>query len=114
MSDSACDTSCERVGGAWLASSAGRLRCDWLMPVGTKYGHSTEQRTCSLTRPRSWYSVSDSDTTACLDTLYTPIAGGFSKPAIDAVLTIWPWYDGSFSAAASISGVKMRTPWITP
>ncbi|MNS82303.1 hypothetical protein D3C72_1160430 [compost metagenome] len=54
LSDNACDTSCERVGGASLASPAGRLRCDWLMPVGTKYGHSTEQCTCSVTRLRSW------------------------------------------------------------
>ncbi|MCY1314523.1 hypothetical protein D9M70_651820 [compost metagenome] len=45
--------------------------------------------------------------------LYTPIAGALTSPAIDAVLTMCPSYSGSFSAAASISGVKMRMPWMT-
>ncbi|MNZ98411.1 hypothetical protein D3C78_1176930 [compost metagenome] len=87
-SDVACAISCERVGAVALVSSDGRLRLDWLKPVGTKNGHSTEQCTCSLTRPRSWYSVSLSETTACLVMLYTPIAGALTSPAIDAVLTI--------------------------
>ena len=36
------------------------------------------------------------------------------RPAIDAVLTMWPSYDGSFAAASSIIGVKTRMPWATP
>src|SRR6185295_9822741 len=43
-----------------------------------------------------------------------PMLGGLSRPAIDAVLTMWPSYPGSFAAAASIIGVKTRTPWTTP
>ncbi len=49
--------------------SAGRLRWLWLMPVGTKYGHSTLALTWSLTSFRSWYRVSVRLTTACLLTL---------------------------------------------
>src|SRR5678809_1351330 len=40
--------------------------------------------------------------------------GGFSRPAIDAVLTMWPSYAGSISAASSIIGVKTRMPCATP
>ena len=72
------------------AMLAGRLRSLWLMPVGTKYGHSTLAPIWSVTRRRSWYSVSDKLTTACLLTLYTPMLGGVSRPAMLAVLTMWP------------------------
>jgi hypothetical protein len=40
--------------------------------------------------------------------------GGFSRPAIDAVLTMWPSYEGFLAAASSIIGVKTRMPWATP
>ncbi|KEH09691.1 hypothetical protein GY14_11050 [Delftia tsuruhatensis] len=59
----------------WLAVSGcaarwlGRLRSLWLMPVGTKKGHSTLALIWSETRARSWYSVSVRLTTACLLTL---------------------------------------------
>jgi hypothetical protein len=49
--------------------SPGRLRWLLLMPVGTKYGHSTLAPTWSVTSRRSWYSVSVRLTTACLLTL---------------------------------------------
>src|SRR5258708_3951737 len=84
------DTHCDKVGGVSLSSSDGRLRCAFAIPVGTKYGHSTEHATCCVTSERSWHSDSVSDTTACFDTLYGPIMGGLSMPAIDAVLTIYP------------------------
>ena len=45
-----------------------RRRCGDV-PVGTKYGHSTLADTWSVTRRRSWYSVSVRLTTACLLTL---------------------------------------------
>ena len=54
----ACAINCDWVAGASLRRSAGRLRYDWWMPVGTKYGHSTEQCTWSVTRDRSWNRVS--------------------------------------------------------
>jgi hypothetical protein len=87
----ACAISWLGVGlAAASRSSAGRLR--WLswMPVGTKYGHSTEHVTCCVTSARSWYSVSLSATTACLVTLYAPMLGAHTSPAIDAVLTMCP------------------------
>ena len=40
--------------------------------------------------------------------------GGFSIPAMDAVLTICPCQAGSALAASSIMGVNSRTPWTTP
>src|SRR3989338_1843082 len=101
-----------RVAGA--ASPSGRLRWLWLMPVGTKKGHSTLALIWSVTSARSWYRVSLSATTACLLTLYTPILGAFSRPAMLAVLTMWPVQAGSLAAASSIMGVNTRTPWTTP
>src|SRR5213595_1939670 len=70
--------------------SAGRRRSLWTMPVGTKKGHSTEQWTWSVTSARSWNSVSVMATTAFLVTLYEPMLGMFTMPAIDAVLVMWP------------------------
>ena len=43
-----------------------------------------------MTSDRSWYSVSVSETTAVLVTLYEPMLGMVTMPAIDAVLTMWP------------------------
>jgi hypothetical protein len=40
--------------------------------------------------------------------------GAFTRPAMLAVLTMSPRQTGSARAAASISGVKTRTPWATP
>ena len=57
------------VGLAASASASGRLRSLALMPVATKYGHRTLALTWSVTSDRSWYSVSDRLTTACLLTL---------------------------------------------
>src|SRR5438045_9198250 len=85
--------------------SEGRSFSLWMMPVGTKYGHSTEQRIWSVTSERSWYSVSLIETTAFFVTLYEPMLGMFTMPAIDAVLAMCPSYDGSFCAASSIGGV---------
>src|SRR5690606_19983912 len=67
-----------------------------------------------VTSDRSWYRVSLRETTACLVTLYTPMLGGLSRPAMLAVLTMWPRQAASLLAAASIMGVNRRTPWITP
>ena len=75
----------ERVG-----SSCGRLRCDFAIPVATHDGHNTEQPIWSVTNDKSWCRVSDSDTTACLATLYGPINGGSISPAIEAVLITRP------------------------
>ena len=95
-------------------NSAGRLRWLCVMPVGTKNGHSTDAPTCSVTSCRSWYSVSLRLTTACLLTLYTPMLGAFTMPAMLAVLTMWPRHCGSRAAASSIIGVNTRTPCTTP
>ena len=46
-----------------------KFRSLWLMPVGTKKGHSTLADAWSATNAKSWYRVSLSDTTACLLTL---------------------------------------------
>ena len=40
--------------------------------------------------------------------------GALSNPAMLAVLTMWPCQPGSAAAAASIMGVKTRTPCATP
>ncbi len=69
LSSCAFSACCEAVGGASFDMPAGRLRSDALMPVGTNAGHSTETPTFAPTSRRSWYSVSDSETTPCLPTL---------------------------------------------
>src|SRR6218665_905928 len=60
-------------GWCWVGLSAGRLagrlRWLWWMAVETKKGHSTLAPIWSVTSARSWYSVSDRLTTACLLTL---------------------------------------------
>src|SRR6218665_2313088 len=65
-----------RLGGRvrWLWGVAGGgvgggLRLLWWMAVETKKGHSTLAPIWSVTSARSWYSVSDRLTTACLLTL---------------------------------------------
>ena len=79
---------CWLVVSCCVSTPPGRLRSLLAMPVGTKYGHSTLQCTWSLTSRRSWYRVSVRLTTACLLTLYTPMFGGASSPAMLAVLTM--------------------------
>ena len=62
--------------------------------------------------PVTWaslYMASESATTPCLVTSYTDMNGAVVRPAIDAVLTMWP-----SSPPASMRGRKARTPWITP
>src|SRR6218665_2198910 len=105
----------------WVGLSAGRLAGGggglgwlWWMAVETKKGHSTLAPIWSVTSARSWYSVSDRLTTACLLTLKMPMLGAASSPAMLAVLTMWPRQAGSLLAAASIIGVNRRTPCTTP
>src|SRR6218665_41721 len=106
----------------WVGLSAGglaggvgrRLRWFWWMAVETKKGHSTLAPIWSVTSARSWYSVSDRLTTACLLTLYMPMLGAASSPAMLAVLTMWPRQAGSLLAAESTIGVNSRTPCIPP
>src|SRR6218665_789756 len=61
------------VGRVWGGLSGGRvgggLGWLWWMAVETKKGHSTLAPIWSVTSARSWYSVSDRLTTACLLTL---------------------------------------------
>src|SRR6218665_3640951 len=52
--------------GGWAWGVGGRLRWLWWMAVETKKGHSTLAPIWSVTSARSWYSVSDRLTTACL------------------------------------------------
>src|SRR5690606_21717832 len=112
LSTSAWPTAAARVRVRTARGS--RLRSARAMPVPTHDGHSTEQPTRSPTRDRSWYNVSDSDTTACLATLYGPVNGGSTSPATEAVLTTWPREPGSPAAASSMRGTKARTPWVAP
>ena len=50
-------------------NSAGRLRSDWPMPVGTHDGHSNDTPTGDWLNLSSRYKVSESVTTPCLLTL---------------------------------------------
>lgn len=59
-------TCCERVSAP---TGMGRLRSASMMPVGTKYGHSTDAPMGAPIRSRSWYSDSESEMTASLETL---------------------------------------------
>src|SRR6218665_2184336 len=86
----------------------------WWMVVETKKGYRMLGPIWSVTSARSWYSVSDRLTTACLLTLYMPMLGAASSPAMLAVLTMWPRQAGSLLAAESTIGVNSRTPCIPP
>jgi len=57
---------CDAVGGAALARSAGRLRSEAKIAVGTKAGQSTDTPIRLPASFRSWYSVSLAETTAAL------------------------------------------------
>jgi hypothetical protein len=56
--------------------------------VDTYAGHSTDTPIFEPCSAKSWYSVSDNATTACLVTLYIAEPGGLIRPATEAVLTM--------------------------
>src|SRR3954452_2833134 len=89
--------------------SAGRLRSESEIPVGTNAGQSTEALILAPNSIKSWCRHSVSATTECLDTQYMAMPGGDSRPATDAVLTTWP-----STFCSSMRGTNTRMPWMTP
>ena len=77
----------EAVAAVSVGVSAGRLRWLWWMAVGTKYGHSTDAVTGSLTSARSWYSVSVSDFTRNTFVAFSRRCAGVKKVQFQIVIT---------------------------
>src|SRR4029077_15159088 len=84
------------------------LRALSAMRVACYTWHSTDTFTCGAIIAISWYSVSDSATTACLLALYGPMNGPAASPAIDAVFTMCA------SSCCMRIGTNARMPWMTP
>ncbi len=76
--------------------------------VCTKPGQSALTRTGEPLACSSMNRPSLSATTADLVTLYGAAPGTATRPAIDAVLTMWP------TPWSSMIGRKARMPWTTP
>jgi hypothetical protein len=94
--------------GLSAASASGRLRWLSLMPVGTKNGHSTEAPILLGDELEILVQRLAHRHHGVLARVVDAHVGGFSRPAIDAVLTMWPSYEGFLAAASSIIGVKTR------
>src|SRR5262249_59752837 len=101
----ACSAAPVTAGGP---AQDGRFRAEVPKFVRTAPGQSTDTPTCETPREcRLKCSVSVSATTACLDTPYGPSAPA-NTPKIDAVFTMCA------ASCSSSSGMKVRTPLITP
>src|SRR3990172_2359079 len=79
------------------------------MRVFTTAGQRTDTFTLEPVRDSSWYSVSESATTACLLAQYMPSQGRVCNPAPEAVFTTW-----HSSPCAIMMGTNTLTPWMTP
>src|SRR3990172_5287369 len=79
------------------------------MRVFTTAGQSTDTFTLEPVRDSSWYSDSESATTACLLAQYMPSQGRACNPAPEAVFTTW-----HSSPCAIMMGTNTLTPWMTP
>src|SRR5437868_13179250 len=82
------------------------MRPSWKTLVFTKVGHSTV--TATPAPASSAASVSDSDITPALETLYGAIDGAAANPAAEATLMIPP------RPASRRMGVKTSHPYTTP